>query len=149
MVANDYGTTTSSCDVTVEFELPDFTEPLKDTAATLNEDVTLECRVSGKPEPTTQWLVSGLVMESTEKYQQSRTDETASMTVTNVTVDDTEMTYSCRAVNPAGEATSTAHLFLQGLLPVFVSSLSSACAGLRHDLPGATSAYRGPAKGLL
>lgn len=122
VVSNDFGTTTSSATVTVDFVLPNFTEPLKDTPVTMNSDVTLQCRVAGKPEPETRWLISGMAIGASEKYQMVRQQDVVSITITNITMDDTEMTVMCQATNLAGEAITQANLIPKGLF-TFLSRL--------------------------
>ena len=112
---NEWGSTECTVTLTLDFEKPSFIEPLKDQPVTLNETATLECKVTGRPEPETKWLVSGCELSPSDKYVIERINETARMSITSVTIDDTEMTYTCKAFNPAGDATSSANLVMQGL----------------------------------
>ena len=120
---NDYGVTECSAEVTVQYQAPAFVEPLKDTPVIVNETATLTCRVSGVPEPEAKWLVSGLEVPSGEKYRSEHHEDTYTLSINNVSMDDTEMEYTVKAVNPVGEATSSARLLPQGVL-VFLCHLT-------------------------
>ena len=112
---NDFGETTTTAIVTVVFEPPQFTKPLSDTPVTLMDTVTLEVEFSGIPQPDTKWLITGVELTESDKYHIARTEQTSQLQITNVSMDDTEMSYTCLAQNPVGEATTTARLLPQGL----------------------------------
>ena len=114
---NEHGTDTTSAQITVTFEPPMFTKPLSDQIATISETVTLDCEVTGLPQPFTTWLVSGMdISQLSDKYIITSDATRHTLQIDNVTVDDTEMSYTCKAVSPVGEATTEAKLFPQGLL---------------------------------
>ena len=60
--------------------------------------VRLGCvlQLTGEPEPEVRWLVSGVELAESDKYHIERHETTLSLTIYEVTVDDTEMTYSCK-----------------------------------------------------
>ena len=114
-ITNDSGSASSSCYVTIEFEMPSFSKPLSDLNVQPSETATLECTVAGVPLPRTQWFVSGIELYESDRYHIEQRDDTAILQILNVIIDDTEMSYTCKAVNVIGEATSSANLILQGL----------------------------------
>lgn len=77
--------------------------------------MTLECEFTGIPEPQTKWLISGVELTESDKYHMPQRPRTSVLQITNVTMDDTDMSYTCKAQNPVGEATTTAMLLPQGL----------------------------------
>lgn len=113
---NELGSDECSAELTVILEAPTFTQPLSDTPVTLNQTATLECKVTGIPKPDTTWFVSGVEVKESKKYHIVRKDDTVTLQVNDVRKKDTEKTYTCKATNLAGEATTTANLIPQGLL---------------------------------
>lgn len=114
-ITNDSGSATSSAFVTIEFEMPAFNKPLSDINVQLSETAMLECTVTGLPLPQTQWFVSGIELHESDRYHIEQKDDTAILQILNVIMDDTEMSYTCKAFNIVGEATSSARLIPQGL----------------------------------
>ena len=117
-IVNEAGQTECTITVVIDFTAPTFTLPLKDVPTLLSEDVTFTAQVAGSPAPSTKWLISGLGIESTDKYQiapQKEETMTTTLTVTAVTLDDAEMEYTCKAASAAGSATSSARIILQGV----------------------------------
>ena len=53
-------------------------------------------QIDGEPEPEVKWLVSGVQLAESDKYHMERHETTYTLTIYEVTVDDTEMTYSCK-----------------------------------------------------
>ena len=53
-------------------------------------------QIDGEPEPEVKWLVSGVELAESDKYHMERHETTYTLTIYEVTVDDTEMTYSCK-----------------------------------------------------
>jgi hypothetical protein len=116
-VYNEYGEVTSTTQVVVLFEAPTFTVPLSDQPVAPGDSGVFNAAFRGIPAPRTTWLVSSLEITESEKYHIEMMEELQTqMSVRNVTVDDTEMTYTCRVFNAAGETTSTARLILKGTL---------------------------------
>ena len=112
---NEYGVSECSAEVTLEYAAPSFIQPLKDTPAVVNQSATFTCQVTGQPEPTTKWQISGMDLFESEKYHSECTAEGHyQLTINDITIDDTEMSYTCKATNPAGTNESTAHLLQQG-----------------------------------
>ena len=114
-ITNESGSASSSAYVTIEFEMPSFSKPLSDLDVQPSETATLQCTVAGVPLPQTQWFVSGIELYESDRYHIEQRDDTAILQILNVIIDDTEMAYTCKALNAIGEATSSANLILQGL----------------------------------
>ena len=63
----------------------------------IDQDMTLPyMQVCGEPEPEVKWLVSGVELAESDKYHMERHETTYTLTIYEITVDDTEMTYSCK-----------------------------------------------------
>ena len=119
-VTNEYGEETCSVEASIDFAEPAFITPLKDQNVTLNENVVLDCKYKGLPQPDIKWLVSGLSVVDSDKYRIKTQADKSSLEVFSVNLDDCEMGYSCRAVNIAGEATTQARLLPQGVYHVLL-----------------------------
>ena len=117
---NDFGETSDSINVTVIYEPPTFDQPLSDLTIMIGDNTTFRCTFHGKPEPQTKWLISGMDVFESDKYHVVTEKNTTSLEVTNVTMDDTEMDYTCKIFSRLGEETSTAKLIPQGLLLAFL-----------------------------
>ena len=120
-ITNSHGSDTSSADVFIDFDLPTFTQPLRDITVTVDSPVVFECKVQGLPVPETTWHINHQVVTESDKYHVSRHEDTATLEISNVTPEDTDVTYECRAHNVAGEANTAARLILQGVLKVILN----------------------------
>lgn len=127
-VTNEFGSVQCDAEITILYESPSFTQPLTDLTTTLDRDVTLQVKVKGQPEPTTEWYFSGSVVAESNKYHIERVLETITLTIRDVKITDTQAEYTCRAVNPIGEASTAGKLVPQGLLVVFVFCMSAVTA---------------------
>jgi len=114
-VTNEFGECTCSADVTIIYEPPTFTKPLVDMSVMLTDTATFECTFAGIPQPEPKWYISGVDVWECEKYHVESHEMITSLTVSQVTMDDTEMEYLCKITNPVGEAKTTAKMLPQGL----------------------------------
>lgn len=112
---NKHGTVSSSADVIVSFQAPQFTQPLSDIPVKINDTADLYCEVVGKPRPEVQWLADDVPVREGPKYKMVYKDTAASLRILKVTPEDAQVTYTCKATNIAGEATTLARLLPQGL----------------------------------
>ena len=53
-------------------------------------------QIDSEPEPEVKWLVSRVQLAESDKYHMERHETTYTLTIYEVTVDDTEMTYYCK-----------------------------------------------------
>ena len=128
-ISNEFGSESCSVEITIDFEEPKFITPLKDKNVSPNENVTLECTYRGLPKPEAKWLVSGLLVADSDKYriQSEQVDKKVSKTsleIVNISLDDCEMEYTCKALNVMGEAMTQAKLLPQGLFNIHYSPSS-------------------------
>ena len=113
-ISNEFGSSSCSVSLTIEYEPPSFTKPLSDINVLIGDTATLECSFRGLPQPQSHWMVSGLELYDSDKYRIERTTDTTLLEINHVTMDDGDMEYTCKAVNRVGEATTTAKLFPEG-----------------------------------
>ena len=118
-IENEFGSDSAQAEVTIDFAAPRFTSALSDLRVTLNDNARFECAYDGLPLPDVTWLVSGLSVANSDKYQISTEEQQkrSRLEVTRMTLDDAEMTYACRATNVVGEAMTSAQLVPQGAYP--------------------------------
>ncbi|XP_039613700.1 coiled-coil domain-containing protein 141 isoform X1 [Polypterus senegalus] len=111
---NSSGTLSSSAilQVQAESQPPHFIASLEDQALLLGEDLFLECRVSGKPPPRVLWLKDQTVVAVGEA-RVPNPNSTHVLLKRHVLVADSGR-YVCIARNEAGEACSSAIVFVQG-----------------------------------
>lgn len=115
-LTNKHGVTSCTANLTVNLEAPQFTKPLSDTPTRLNTITELICEVHGMPKPDVQWFRNDICLEEGPKYQMVYQDTSAILKILNVALEDTTVTYTCKAANIVGEATTSARLLPQGLL---------------------------------
>lgn len=122
IIENEWGQTSTLGSVTVtaakpkfevakvEGEEPKFTTPLEDTNCAIGANVELECRVTGKPEPTLKWMKDGASFITSHRCQiQSLGDGRYKLTIRDAKESD-EGTYRVVATNDFGTTNSRATL---------------------------------------
>uniref|UniRef100_A0A914I5C8 Muscle M-line assembly protein unc-89 n=1 Tax=Globodera rostochiensis TaxID=31243 RepID=A0A914I5C8_GLORO len=114
-----------------EIETPRFTEGLKDMHIKEDESATLSVTVTGKPKPEVHWYKDGAPaqVDTVHVVQRDGKQGQHALTLNNVTTSDAG-TYTCKAVNKAGQAETNTKLnvqevteapkFVEGLRPVEV-----------------------------
>eukprot|EP00058_Branchiostoma_floridae_P012492 XP_002597980.1 hypothetical protein BRAFLDRAFT_79788 [Branchiostoma floridae] len=105
-------------------EPPRFTQELADARGVEGTPVGLVCRVTGKPDPSVVFYRDGNVIHESEDFKIVIQGDLCSLLIPEVLVQD-EGTYMARAVNPAGEASTSAVLRVEGELraPTFIRKL--------------------------
>jgi len=112
---NERGVATSAAGVLVNLQAPNFTQPLSDVSVDVSETALLTCTVIGKPEPTIVWLANQTIIDESEKYHIRRDGVTAILEVTSVSEEDSNVVFTCKAQNVAGETSCKAELLVQGI----------------------------------
>lgn len=98
-----------------EAETPNFSEQLQNMTAKEGEPVEFRCRVTGKPEPTVQWLFNGDELVASPNNIISYRGGVASLKIASAnTIDEGE--YCCQANNLAGFQATKASLRIQGMV---------------------------------
>ncbi|XP_014670459.1 PREDICTED: fasciclin-2-like, partial [Priapulus caudatus] len=101
-----------SIDITVEVHIPpEINIPPAASFGVEGFDATMSCYSLGKPTPEYEWLKGNQPLNNPIKYPQSGNE----LRVTKLTKIPDESTYSCKAVNPAGEDKASA--FLDVIVP--------------------------------
>ena len=96
-------------------EPPKFIQPLQPQIAKVSEDGVFSAIVVGEPVPEIKWYRDQVEMQPSEKFIMTYNPETGEsrLTITKVVKEDMAI-FSCKAINPAGSATSTANLVVHG-----------------------------------
>ncbi|OCT63664.1 hypothetical protein XELAEV_18044763mg [Xenopus laevis] len=128
----------SSCTASVEVSdriiPPSFTRKLKETYGLLGSTTSMECKVSGSPPILVSWSFNGNEIVSGGKYQTTLTDNTCTLTVSELATADAGK-YSCHANNIAGSDECSAVLSVKEP-PSFLEKPEAV-----EVLPGATVTF--------
>lgn len=112
---NDKGVATSNAEVLIHIEAPVFTQQLEDIVVELSETATFKCTVTGIPTPKVTWYVEDETVKDGPKYSTSYHDNVATLEVKDVSTEDSPIFITCKAVNVAGEARTSAELTVEGI----------------------------------
>lgn len=100
---------------------PKITPEQKEYKVKENDDVTLEVKFTGKPQPTDEWTVNGKVIKKSKKMSKTVTENSASLTIFKTQEED-EGNYTVKLTNPIGEdSTDIKVIFMSEYRHVFVS----------------------------
>ena len=124
---NSIGVASCSAELLVHMEAPTFTQALQDTPVKVTDTAHLTCKVKGIPRPEVTWLLDDKPVTEGPKHLTTYEGDEITLNITDVTLEDVEVTYTCRASNPAGEATTSAHLVAQGRWPAVCAGLYDMC----------------------
>ncbi|XP_070200689.1 twitchin-like isoform X4 [Littorina saxatilis] len=91
-------------------ESPRFLEHLQGQSVTDGDEVTLQCRISGKPE--IQWLANGKTIEDSDDFKYQNAGDIYKLIIGEIFPDDAGI-YSCVATNAGGSASSSATIFVK------------------------------------
>ncbi|PAA82228.1 hypothetical protein BOX15_Mlig016532g1 [Macrostomum lignano] len=86
---------------------PAFTMELQPARVNQDEPLLLQCKVKGSPNPDIQWFKDGQMLRRNFEYDIENLDGVCALKVTRVDGSHAGV-YSCRAVNQAGEANTSA-----------------------------------------
>ncbi|KAF4518525.1 hypothetical protein B566_EDAN004269 [Ephemera danica] len=92
---------------------PRFIQRLQPVISSPGRLATFQCKVEGVPFPDLKWYRNEKEITTGNRINISLFESTATLEITDAKLDDTG-TYSCRAINTAGIATSNANLVLIG-----------------------------------
>ncbi|RUS90390.1 hypothetical protein EGW08_001885 [Elysia chlorotica] len=111
---NKHGRVSSSCHVTVTMVAPVFTKPLNpEVKVKVGSTADLRCEVMAVPTPEVQWFRGDELITDGPLYKIEFNDAAASLRVLDVKAEDKAITFTCKATNPAGEATTITQLLSQ------------------------------------
>ncbi|XP_077869356.1 myosin light chain kinase, smooth muscle-like [Saccoglossus kowalevskii] len=94
---------------TEKTEKPTFLEKLKNLTVKDGGEVLFRVRISGTPQPTVTWLRAGKPLKSSIDFIMKQVNDVYTLNIVEVFPEDSG-TYSCKAVNSAGEVISKAEL---------------------------------------
>uniref|UniRef100_A0A3Q3JQQ7 Ig-like domain-containing protein n=1 Tax=Monopterus albus TaxID=43700 RepID=A0A3Q3JQQ7_MONAL len=87
----------------------EFTKPLEDQTVEEEATATLECEVTGKPEPRVKWTKADLVLKPDDRVSIDTKPGHSTVTIAKTKRDDSS-TYIIEATNSSGRATATGQL---------------------------------------
>ena len=106
---------------------PLFIEPLKDVQVKEDHPATLNCRVTGKPDPEITWYKDDSIIEADDRHEiKLDFDNLCVLMILKTNLDD-EGTYKCEAKNECGLDSTSAGLAVdgEGRSPDFTKVLSN------------------------
>ncbi|XP_025090253.1 uncharacterized protein LOC112561770 isoform X4 [Pomacea canaliculata] len=108
---NVAGRVTSRSRVTVKARsvTPRFTSQLQDVTTDAGKNVTLQCQVTGSPEPSVMWRRSGLMVQDVPDFVQTFAGGVARLQILAAR-DKHGGRYECMAQNEAGHASTSCHV---------------------------------------
>lgn len=86
---------------------------LKNKTVTEGESVTLECYISGHPEPTVMWYREDYKIESSMDFQITFKAGLARLVIREAFAEDSGR-FTCTATNEAGSVSTSCHLHVKG-----------------------------------
>uniref|UniRef100_A0A3Q2GH42 Hemicentin-1 n=1 Tax=Cyprinodon variegatus TaxID=28743 RepID=A0A3Q2GH42_CYPVA len=93
-----------------------------DVSGPIGEELTLDCRANGIPPPRFSWLKDGESLEGSDTHHITLTPSGSTLTVRRLSPEDSG-TYTCLAVNPAGQESKIYTLVV--LVPPSISGETS------------------------
>lgn len=104
----------ASITLTPKCQPPAFTKKLQPLSSRTGKKVRLHCQFQGEPQPTITWYRNESVLLPTADRLGITTEPTSSvLEISQVVLEDTGI-YTCRAVNEAGSAITSANFIVQG-----------------------------------
>jgi hypothetical protein len=104
----------ASISMAPKFQAPVFTKKLQPLSSRTGKKVRLHCQFQGEPQPTITWYRNESVLLPTADRLDITTEPTSSvLEISQIVLDDTGI-YTCRAVNEAGSAITSANFIVQG-----------------------------------
>ncbi|KAK7500457.1 hypothetical protein BaRGS_00008364, partial [Batillaria attramentaria] len=91
-------------------ESPRFLEHVQGQSVTDGDQVTLQCRISGKPEVT--WSCNGKPITDSDDFQYQNAGDIFKLAIGEIFPDDAGV-YTCTATNAGGSASSSATIFVK------------------------------------
>lgn len=88
---------------------PEFITKLENVTVNETETHTFECNVTGNPAPVISWYKNEQCVDQVPDYRTSFNNGVCRLTIEETFMED-DARYTCRAVNPAGEAATSAKL---------------------------------------
>ena len=106
--------------VAPKFQPPVFTKKLQPLSSRTGKKVRLNCQFQGEPEPTITWYRNeSVLLPTADRLEITMQPGNSVLEISQIVLEDTGI-YTCRAVNEAGTAITSANLIVQGKL-TFIS----------------------------
>lgn len=103
----------NDCDFSFSFFFFFVIQGLKNKTVTEGESVTLECHISGHPQPTVTWYREDYKIESSMDFQITFKAGLARLVIREAFAEDSGR-FTCTATNKAGSVSTSCHLHVKG-----------------------------------
>ena len=104
---------------------PTFKKKLQPLTSRAGKKIRLNCLFEGEPIPTITWYCNEVLIKPDEHWAITTQDDSTILELNNVVLEDSGI-YTCRAVNEAGSATTSANVIVTGTnIDLFISSIAS------------------------
>lgn len=97
---------------------PQFTQKLENVTLDEGGTATLECQVTGQPEPSVRWYKEGRPLSASQKVEMRKQDGRVRLMLYGVKEADSGR-YTCIAQNHLGENTTSANVIVNGILSTY------------------------------
>ena len=96
---------------------PKVSVPLKDGEVLEGDRIEFRCRIEGKPTPATSWYKNGICVDRSEHFTTEQREDGGCVLVVNRAHLEDEATFSLRAFNKLGNASTSAKLTVRPIVP--------------------------------
>lgn len=108
---------------------PEFTKNVKSLEVAEGAPLVLECHVVGIPSPTVSWFKDEINVDNSPEYVITKINGSCCLKVRQAMTAHSAR-YTCRAVNPGGEAASSARISVIRKPGFSLARACSCCCGL-------------------
>jgi len=113
VIANTVGETSHMFETIVNTKAPEILRTLPQTSdVKLHKPATLKVEFESPTDAKVIWLANGVTLDDSIKYRITTTETDSTLEIADTIVDDTEMTYTCRVKNIAGQVETATILSL-------------------------------------
>ena len=106
---------------------PSFKKKLQPLTSRSGKKIRLNCLFEGEPIPTITWYCNEILIKPDEHWAITILDDSSILEISNVALEDSGI-YTCRAVNEAGSASTSANVIVTGTRIVFTLPLLKSVA---------------------
>lgn len=129
VLRNDFGTTSTTADLTVTQRgtRPKFEQKLNNVEGIVGQDVQFQARVHGSPAPELHFFHENIEMEEDDRFSIIEEENGLYTFIIRNTKESDAGQYKCTATNSVGESSSRAYLSLEEevIAPEFITDIAS------------------------
>lgn len=122
VIDNVSGEVSHMFETIVNAEQPRIVQALPENVATsLHQTAVLKVKYDSAAESKVTWLANGVALDSSTKYNITTSGNETSLEIVDVLKDDTDMVYTCKVKNIAGQAETATSLVIPSKFYVHVT----------------------------